>query len=249
MIFTKLIIALISPLGAALVLSFLALLLGFFGRMRLAFVLGAIGLLWLYAWSLPVMSAWICDQLQSDYPPTLIHDVPQADAIVVLGGAISPADSHRLAPDLTRAADRIWYAAKLFNAGKAPLIVLSGGSDSSASKTSEAEAMRFLLRDLGVPETAMLLERESNNTRENAHFSAMLLHKRDVHTILLVTSAMHMRRALTHFSEERLDVIPAATDYEVVKVNGWRQWIPSADKLYSSAQALKELVGHMIWRR
>ena len=40
------------------------------------------------------------------------------------------------------------------------------------SATSEAEAMRVLLRDLGIPDEAILLETRSRNTRENARFSA-----------------------------------------------------------------------------
>jgi uncharacterized SAM-binding protein YcdF (DUF218 family) len=48
----------------------------------------------------------------------------------------------------------------------------------------------------------MLLETRSRNTRENARYSAQLLDARKMHHILLVTSALHMERAMGEFSAQ-----------------------------------------------
>ena len=112
---------------------------------------------------------------------------------------------------------------------------------------SEAEAMQLFLRDLGVPDSAMLLETRSRNTRENVRYSAQLLDARKMHHILLVTSALHMDRAMGQFLGQGLDVTPAVTDVEAVSVPAdlWR-YLPDAGALSSSAGAIKEIVGQWV---
>jgi uncharacterized SAM-binding protein YcdF (DUF218 family) len=151
--------------------------------------------------------------------------------------------------DLTGGADRVWQAARLYDAGKAPLVLLSGGSDPEYSVMSEAQAMQVFLRDLGVPDSAMLLEQESRNTHQNAENSARLLRQRGFNRILLVTSALHMERALSEFESRGLEVIPAVTDHEAGEPPPipWR-YLPDADSLSASARALKELVGQLVVR-
>src|SRR4029450_10532107 len=77
------------------------------------------------------------------------------EAIVVLGGGMTPATPPFLMePDLSDAADRVWYAAQLYHRGVARRIIASGGSfveQRGGPATSEAEAMRRFLIDLGVP--------------------------------------------------------------------------------------------------
>jgi len=238
--------ALISPLGTALLLFALAWGLAVFRRHRSSLVLSAVALVWLYAWSTPVASHWLRGQMESEFPPVPVHALPQAQAVVVLGGGISPPTHDRPQPDLNAAADRVWHAARLYHAGKAPLVVLSGGADPARSVVSEAAAMRQLLRDLAVPDAAMLLEERSRNTEDNARETAALLQPRGVRTVLLVTSALHMRRARQHFVRAGLTVLPAATDHEARDTSGWafwQQWLPEADALDGSGRAMKEWVG------
>ena len=158
MVFTRLVSLLISPLGTALLLGVLSLSLLWRHHNRAAVVSGATALAWLWLWSTPAASLWIRTPLESQHPALPVAALPNADAIVVLGGAVSPPKVSRSDVDLGSGADRVWHAARLYHAGKAPLIVLSGGSDRAVSSMSEAEAMQLFLRDLGVPDSAMLLE-------------------------------------------------------------------------------------------
>jgi uncharacterized SAM-binding protein YcdF (DUF218 family) len=246
--FDKLLIALISPLGGGIVLFSCALLLGWQKRGRLASLLGWAGLLWLTLWSLPVVSHALRGLVESEYPPRTAAMTPSAQAIVVLGGGVRPPELSGQAPDLKDAADRVWHAARLFHAGKAPLLVMSGGSDVSKSATSEAEAMRQFAQDLGVPSRAMLLEERSRNTRQNAQFTAEMLKAKGVRRILLVTSALHMRRAASLLGSQGLTVIPAATDHEARSQFTIHDWLPDAGALEGSARAMKEIVGHLSGR-
>src|SRR5690554_1948447 len=110
-IISKLAIALISPLGASIFGGLLGVVLALWGRLRLAISLGVLALLWLWFWSLPAASNWVRGYLENQHPPMAIQDVPQAEAIVVLGGGVSPAGHGDLYPNLETGADRVWHAA------------------------------------------------------------------------------------------------------------------------------------------
>lgn len=246
--FDKLLIVLISPLGTALALGALALLLACGQCKRGSWLLGLLAWLWLGGWSLPVTSHYLRGLLELPYPAVAPVKLPQAQAIVVLGGGIRPAEHGQTLADLSSAADRVWHAARLFHAGKAPLLILSGGSNPAVSATSEAKAMRGLLTDLGVPDTALLLEEHSRNTQQNAQFTADLLRQRDLSRILLVTSAVHMPRAVPLFEGQGFTVIPATTDHEARQHFSSMDWLPDASALDGSARAIKELVGRYVGR-
>jgi len=245
---SKFAIALISPLGASLFGGFLAILLALAGRKRWAFLLGALALLWLWFWSSPAVSDWVRGYLEDQNPPMAIQGVPQAEAIVVLGGGVSPASLGGLYPNLESGADRVWHAARLFHASKAPLVLLTGGSDPSHSAASEAEAMLRFMRDLGVPAPALVLENRSRNTSQNAEYSAEILAGQGINRILLVTSAYHMPRARRLFEAQGLEVIPVATDHEVLSRPLWRNLLPETRALDGSSRAIKEIVGRLVGR-
>ena len=147
----KVAIWLLSPLGTAFCLAGLALLLAWRRRLRSSKVLGALALIWLWLWTMPVMSHWLANQIGNQFPQVPIASVAPAQAMVVLGGAVSPPMIGQTEIDLKSAADRVWYAARLFHAGKAPLVLLSGGGDLERQAFSEARAMAVFLQDLGVP--------------------------------------------------------------------------------------------------
>src|SRR5690606_8725201 len=151
--------------GFSLALSCVAFLFLILRRQRLAGGLLLVAIGWLGLWSLPVVSDAIRLPLEGRYQVESVEQLPAADAMVVLGGGMQPGDI----PGLDRAAVRVWHAARLDHAGKAPVIIVSGGlMPWSGNDQSEAVAMREFLVDLGVPGFAVLLEERSRNTRENA---------------------------------------------------------------------------------
>ncbi|MBK1645068.1 hypothetical protein CKO25_10470 [Thiocapsa imhoffii] len=235
----------LSPLLHALALWVLALLLLTMGRRRVALVAGLIGWIWLTLWSLPIVSGSARAALEAEFPAVPLDRLPSADAIVVLGGAIGPPDAQRPFPTLTDSSDRLWQAARLFRAGKAPMLILSGGSDPAVSLTSEARAMQIFLSELGVPLEAMVLEGRSRTTLQNAEFSSALLREEGIKRVLLVTSAFHMRRAMDAFEAQGLQALPAAADHAAVPV-GAGAWIPSAGALKNAAFVIKEWIGQTL---
>lgn len=214
--------------------------------------LAAFGLLWLLLWSLPVPSFWLRASLERQFPQRAAASYPVTDAIVVLGGGVSGArPGWRDRPDLSAAGDRVWFGARLYRAGRAPVVILSGGASAvSDSPEPEADAMAAFIEDLGVPAGALLLERHSRNTWENAVDVHQILRDRHIGTVLLVTSALHMPRAMAVFRKQGIDAIPAPADFEAVppRVAGLLRWLPDTDALEASTRAIKEYLGLWVYR-
>ena len=98
---------------------------------------------------------------------------------------------------------------------------------------------------------AILLERESRNTYENAVYTRKLLAARGIDgPVLLVTSAAHMWRSMAVFESAGMRVIPAATDYGpgAIGLSDPRVWIPDADALHNTNGAIKEYLGMFVYR-
>ena len=219
-------------------------------RWGLLLVFGGIIVLWVP--STPVVSNELRGRLEARHPPTPVEALPSAEAIVVLGGAVSAPRPPRLHPDLNDAADRVWHAARLYRAGKAPLVVASGGTQPwQNQRFREAPAMQALLKDWGVPQDSVLLESRSANTYENATRTAEILRRRQIDCVLLVTSALHMRRALATFRSAEIPAIPAPTDVQVTEHRRTvLHVLPDAGALAGSTAAIREYVGYLVywWR-
>jgi uncharacterized SAM-binding protein YcdF (DUF218 family) len=247
--FDKLVISLISPLGTALFLGVMSLLLIRFKKIRFGSVVLTFSLLWLFVFSMPVVSNALRASVEAQFPPIEMGILSKkAQAIVVLGGGTQSAEVSGQMPDLNSGADRMWHAARLYHAGLAPILVLSGGGNLDVSLNSEAEDMRTFLSDLGVPAEAMILEGLSRNSRQNAQFTADILRPQGINQVILVTSALHMRRAVASFENQGFTVIPAATDYEARTRFDWTGFLPDASALNGSARAIKEIVGRISGR-
>jgi len=165
-------------------------------------------------------SAFLTRSLEWRYmPPT---GEVKADAIVLLGGGTEAPDTPRQMVEINSAGDRVLYAAQLYKAGAAPLIILSGGnmSYSQERSTTPAQEMQAMLVGLGVPQEALVLQSQSQNTAEDAYFTSAILAEKQIRTVILVTSAAHMERALMMFASPEISIIPAPTDYNVTQ----RSW-------------------------
>jgi uncharacterized SAM-binding protein YcdF (DUF218 family) len=123
------------------------------------------------------------------------------DGIVVLGGVISPylsATRHQVA--LTEAAERITAAVELARHYPNARIVFSGGnSNLLIHGPTEAKFAGRLWENLGVAPDRITLETRSRSTFENAAFTKQLVAPKPGERWLLVTSAIHIPRAIGVF--------------------------------------------------
>ena len=183
----------------------LLLALGLFWKWREArryFYLAAFGLLLLLTNPFLINEAW----LAWEKPPVPLKEMPVYDAGIVLTGITSGTKSPHDRVYLNKGADRIMHALMLYRKGKIKRIIITGGSGAITKRhATEADELRSLLKMAAVPDSVILIENKSRNTRENAKFTAELLKQHPaLKNNVLITSAFHMRRAEACFDKAGL---------------------------------------------
>ena len=131
---------------------------------------------------------------------------PDKDALIVLGCGISGLE---VGPTLRKRLDR---ALEYYLANPQTLIVVSGGQGPGES-ICEAGAMRYYLLRMGVPDSSIVMESRSTNTRENLLFSREILDEifEEDYRVAVVTSDFHILRAMNYASLLGLRASPLAS--------------------------------------
>lgn len=244
-------------MGSACVLLLFALASKNNPRARASLITAALVILWLS--STTGFSHLLARSLEWRYPTP--DEIPAADVIVVLGGGTEPAAYPRPSVEVNGAGDRVLYAAALYKEGKAAHILLSGGDISwlNEGTTTPAEDMASILTAIGIPEEALWLETISQNTYENALYSKKILAENEIERILLVTSALHMPRAVALFEKQGIEVVPVPVDFSITEDESPQDHgnnlqskiiniIPQAGNLSLTTNAMKEYIGYFIYK-
>ncbi len=124
------------------------------------------------------------DLAQCDSVPSGVDRCAAADAIIAVSGGDTAA--------------RAKSAIDLYKKGWAKLIIFSGAAADPNSPSNAAVMKQIAIKD-HVPESAILIEGESNTTKENAEKTRILLAKYNIKTAIITTSPYHERRALWEF--------------------------------------------------
>lgn len=133
----------------------------------------------------------------------------KADAIVAVSGGDTTA--------------RAKEAIELYKAGWSDRIIFSGAAQDKTGP-SNAEAMRRQALNAGVPEDAITAEGNSATTRQNAEQTQELFKQDNIHTVILVTSAYHQRRASLEFNKRTGGEVKII-NHPVAQDNQWsRLW-------------------------
>lgn len=239
------------PIGLVIELSLVALLFLKFDKKKTSATFMTIAVLVLWISSMPFVANILMGRLEQDYPAVMITEVPVSQCAVVLGGTLEPVLPPRIDIDMSEAVDRLRKAAQLFRTGRAKVIIVTGGNQPwSPFAEPEAESMKTLLLEWGVPATAIVLEGASRNTRENALNSIVLLEKLACGTPLLVTSAAHMKRSVAVFEKLGVAVFPVSTDVRVIDASELTpfDFLPDAEALKQTTDAMREWIGQRVYR-
>ena len=156
--------------------------------------------------------------LERSSPPFSASQAKEAQAIVVLTG-------HNAS---------MLEAARLYRQTGLPVLASGGDGEATAIKN-------HLEKSLQTP--VKWTEGDSLNTEQNARFSAAILAKAQVSKIILVTHAMHMRRAQAMFVDQGFEVVPAPTDFSAWPELRWRDLLPSSEGRKLAKSALHEVFG------
>ncbi len=223
---------------SALLIGVALLLLGF-RRYRIATSIAFFAMAWVALCSTPAFVNWLRAGLVSAYIMRSPAEYPIADAIVVLGGGDPP--WYVAGPENERG-NRTRFALDLYRAGRAPVILLSGGA-------GEAREMAKYLEQEGVPASAMRIESDSVTTRDNAVLSNAILEREQRRRILLVTSIVPMRRAAGAFERQGLSVVAAPViDANQGPLSASAAWWPQREVLGRSRRYLHEYLGMTFYR-
>jgi uncharacterized SAM-binding protein YcdF (DUF218 family) len=128
--------------------------------------------------------------------------------------------------------------------------VSSGNIPWTLAIKPEAELIKELLVEWNVPSDAIEIETASRNTYENAREIEHMWKARGFKSALLVTSAIHMPRAIAVFRRAGLPVIASTAD--VLVADGDPRdlfaWLPDASALAGTTNALKEWMGILVYK-
>lgn len=227
-------------------------------------VMAAVGLLlarrrWTWGWwaavaavaaltllATPLLSATLLRRLETS-PPLSAEQLraAPAEAIAILSADAATAPEYGGDSVGALTLVRLRYGARVQLATGLPLLV-SGGT-LPAGGIRIAAAMRSVLEDeFHVP--VAWIEDRSQDTWENARFSAAILERQGIRRVLLVTHAWHMTRARAAFERAGLEVVAAPTGFTGPPTLTLDSLIPSAPALAASYFAVYEMLGGVYYR-
>lgn len=196
----------------------------------------------------------IITQILKAYEVKAVHLAPNERYAsgIVLGGFVSydPGDDRGY---FNAASDRYIQTALLYKKGHIQKIIVAAGNGYiTRHGFREADFVKEHLVALGIPSADILTEAESRNTLENAQFARRLKDSAQIEgTSLLISSAMHLRRAEMVFRKAGIPVKSYPCDF-ITKGSGNNFF---EDVLFPSAQAMnrwdnfiKEIVGILTYK-
>lgn len=166
--------------------------------------------------------------------------------IVLLGGGVlvstgDPLDYRVLSPTSIQ---RVFAAARLARLQPDATILITG---ESFRGVPESTLMARLLIEMGVAPERIREEPTARTTWQNAQLTAALQPPIDRH-IWLVTSALHLPRALYAFEQAGFDVCTWPADSRYAGWIGWGYMLPASSAIVKSEAALHELLGEFAYR-
>jgi uncharacterized SAM-binding protein YcdF (DUF218 family) len=187
-------------------------------------------------------------------PYKSFEEIPNREIGIVLTGVTN---LNKTATDRTffgKGADRITQALQLYRMGKIKKILITGGQGLNPTNPfSEAELLKRFLVMTGMPETDILIEEKSVNTRENALFTKEFLEKNGIaidQEFVLITSAFHIPRSKKCFDKVGLKTIPFPVDYysHDIKYDLPSILYPGPGAISNWQLLVKEWIGLVVYR-
>ena len=203
----------------------------------------------LYSLSVGPVASLLVYSLECRYHTPPQETLSTLNAVVILAGGLHPPCKFRDYPEPSGTTySRLFNGVRAFKQSGAETLILSGGG-LQPNGESEAEVMRRLAAELGVPGEKTMTEGKSRNTMEQAINLAELLSQTKNRRIGLVTSALHMLRSdrafRKRFPDDTIVPIPVDYIYSPPRYN-LGSFVPSAGALLTGSYALHEWIG-IVW--
>lgn len=185
-----------------------------------------------------------------EIPGTKAQNIKKHDVAIILGG-MAEYNSDLETLSLRRQGDRLFQAITLYQTGKVEKLLISGDSGFLGDRgLHEAKQMKEILLKWGIPEGDIITEEKSVNTHQNAKETRKILRNNypELKSFVLVTSGIHMKRALACFENQGLKCTPFSTDLYTNQSRNyyWDQYlIPNLDNFTQWNKLNKEVVGYL----
>ncbi|RDI97120.1 YdcF family protein [Dyella solisilvae] len=213
---------------------------------RAGHVLVGLAVVVLFAVGCGTVPHMLLRDLQSPYDVEPAIDWAPRNAIVLLSGGTTVAGDEPL--QVSYFADgRVLRAAQLYYACKQTgkeCRVLAVGGDSQDHGEAESVVYGRALRKLGIPASDLSFETRSLTTWQNAQFSRPILAELAPQHMVLVTSGIHLRRALLYFAHFGITPQPVAGDW----LNSRRELLPDSWNYVVTDAILHEYAGIVRYR-
>lgn len=237
-----------SPLGAILFLLTVAI-----KRKKFFFV--KLSIIFLFIFSNGIFSGFLWKYLEHPWKRLEFYSMDLADGIVVLStGRKSPLGETQIIE--WNDPDRFLAGIELYKAKKAKKLIFTGGVipyEPNLPPEGDIYIKEAIL--LGVPSHSLSTTNSVLNTLQEAKEIKKILFKGgdNRNTIILVTSAYHMKRAKRVFEREGISVQPYPVDFKSNKsykllLKNPLNWIPSAKSFSATSIAIREIIGRIFYR-
>jgi uncharacterized SAM-binding protein YcdF (DUF218 family) len=197
----------------------------------------------LYVAATPAFSSYLAYQLETQIPSDI--DFTDAEAIVVLGADVRRGDgrnSDRIGP---ASLERLVLAVDAYRRLHLPIAV-SGGRVADWH-VAVGQLMKSALEEyFGIPVTWS--EEESRTTYENALYTARLLRREQINTVVVIAQAEDLPRAVWCFKRVGLRAIPWPAPRRVFKPDSVEDFLPDSKAFQQSFHALHEMIGSLYYR-
>jgi len=213
-------------------------------RPRAGLALLALGPALVVLLALPPVANRLWHALEDDAPRSYVPEKTY-DVVVLLGGVIDAGGSNATEAAWGNNVERFLTTYDLLRTGKAKAAIITGGVPSIPAP--EARVLGDQLAAWGIERERLLLDEKAVNTRENAQFSAKLVREHGFTSVLLVTSAFHMKRSVAAFKAAGLEVDTLPVDYRMREPSRDRLFLPRTNYLEESARALHEWAGRLVY--
>ncbi len=187
--------------------------------------------------------------LENRFPA--VRELPaEVDGIVALGGVVNPwVTEARGQLSLGGGIERLTELAALGRRYPSAKLIFSGGSgDPLRQELKEAEMVKPYLESIGLDPTRVILEAEARNTYENAQFTYRLARPKADETWVLITSAVHMPRAVGSFRKAGWTILPYPVDYNLMPEKDFALRFSLRGVLSSADGGIHEWLGLLMYR-
>ena len=195
-----------------------------------------------------IIGGFLLYRLECEYPPFHQENMTEIEAVVLLSSWATKNPKLPGSAQLDRASTvRLCEAIRLLHLYPNSKLIITGGRGSFDGGQAASLTISEVAVSLGVPSGRIICEDEAQNTYENALFTRKYV---DSKSFALVTSALHMHRAMAVFQGLSMNPVAAPTDYRSdvgnplnleTECDFFKSWVVRCSPDFPNVQDLEEI--------